>query len=184
MIYINLLPVRELKKKIAAKRQIYFSIFFILTFFSFLSIYSWYLFDSIDKLTTEEKRLVDEKNKYTKILNQIKKIDEEIKTLENRIAVIKNLKKESSITVHVLDELANLTPSKRIWLKSINQVSSKLSLSGMALDDQTIASYMDDLEKSKYIGNIVLSNTTMDKYADRNLKAFSITCHVGIEPNK
>lgn len=156
----------------------------MLTFFSFISIYSWYLFDSIDKLTSEEKRLVDEKSKYTKILNQIKKIDEEIKTLENRIAVIKNLKKESSITVHVLDELANLTPSKRIWLKSIDQVSSKLSLSGMALDDQTIASYMDDLEKSKYIGNIVLSNTTMDKYADRNLKSFSITCHVGIEPNK
>lgn len=184
MIYINLLPVRELKKKIAAKRQIYFSIFFILTFFSFISIYSWYLFDSIDKLTNEEKRLVDEKNKYTKILDQIKKIDEEIKTLENRIAVIKNLKKESSITVHVLDELASLTPSKRIWLKSIDQVSSKLSLSGMALDDQTIASYMDDLEKSQYIGNIVLSNTTMDKYADRNLKSFSITCSVGIEPNK
>lgn len=184
MIYINLLPVRELKKKIVAKRQIYYSLSFIIIIISLMSIYSWYLFDSINKLTIEEQRLIDEKNKYTKILNQIKKIDEEIKTLENRISVIKNLKKESSITVHVLDELASLTPSKRMWLKSIDQASNRLSLSGMALDDQTIASYMDELEKSNYIGNIVLSNTTMDKYAERNLKSFSISCSVGIEPNK
>lgn len=148
-----------------------------------ISIYSWHLFYTIGNLTNEEKRLTNEKNQYTKILNQIKKIDEEVKTLENRIGVIKKLKKESSITVHVLDELANLTPSKRIWLKSIDQVSNKLSLSGMALDDQTIASYMDDLEKSSYIGNIVLSNTTMDKFAERNLKSFSISCSVGIESN-
>lgn len=184
MIYINLLPVRELKKKIVAKRQIYYSSFLIAVIFTFVGIYSWYLFDSIGNLKSEEKRLADEKTKYTQILNQIKKIDEEIKTLENRISVIKTLKKESSLTVHVLDELANLTPSKRIWLKSIDQSANRLSLSGMALDDQTIASYMDDLEKSNYIGNIILSNTTMDKYAERNLKSFSISCSVGIEPNK
>lgn len=184
MIYINLLPVRELKKKVAAKLQIYYSTTFILIFFSFICIYSFFQFDKIKNMSIEEKRITDEKNKYSKILNQIKKIDEEIKTLENRISVIKQLKKESSITVHVLDELANLTPSKRIWLKSIDQSSSRLSLSGMALDDQTIASYMDDLEKSNYISNIILSNTTMDKYAERNLKSFSISCTVGIEPNK
>lgn len=184
MIYINLLPIRELKKRITAKRQIYFFISFVVIFFALISSYSWYQFDSIGKLTSEEKRLNDEKNKYNKILTQIKKIDEEIKTLENRISVIKTLKKESSITVHVLDELANLTPSKRIWLKAIDQASSRLSISGMALDDQTIASYMDDLEKSNYIGNITLSNTTMDKFAERNLKSFSISCSVGIEPNK
>lgn len=183
MIYINLLPVREIKKIIVAKRQIYYSSLFIIFIFSMISLYAWYLFDCVNKLTLEEKRITDEKSKYTKILNQIKKIDEEVKLLETRISVIKNLKKESSITVHVLDELANLTPGKRIWLKSIEQASNRLSLSGMALDDQTIASYMDDLEKSVYIGNIALSNTTMDKFSDRNLKSFSLSAIVGIESN-
>ena len=114
MIYINLLPVREFKKKIVAKRQIHYSLFIIASIFIFIGIYSWYQFDSIKNLKTEDNRLTDEKNKYNKILNQIKKIDEEKKTLENRISVIKTLRKESSITVHVLDELANLTPSKPI----------------------------------------------------------------------
>ena len=51
----------------------------------------------------------------------------------------------------------------------------------MALDDQTIAKYMDDLESSQYIKNVHLANTTMDRYAERNLKSFSISCVVGFE---
>lgn len=146
--------------------------------------FSWYQSSIISKLTTENEKIANEKKKFTQILNQIKQIDEEKKILENRIAVIKSLRKDSSITVHVLDEVANLTPSKRMWLKSIDQSSSRLTISGMALDDQTIAKYMDDLDKSGYIKNIVLANTTMDKYAERNLKSFSISCTVGIENNQ
>mgnify|MGYP003612613867 CR=1 FL=1 len=181
MIYINLLPVKEIKNKIVAKRQIYFSLISIVTVFIMVSIFIWFQSSTISKLLFEEKRIEQEKNQYTKILNQIKKIDEEIKILENRISVIKNLKKESSITVHVLDEIANSTPNKRMWIKSIDQNYNKLNLTGMALDDQTIASYMDELDKSKYISAIILSKTTMEKFAERNLKSFSISCTVGIE---
>lgn len=147
-------------------------------------MFTWYQSSVINGLTKENEKIAEEKKKYSKILNQIKQLDEEKKLLENRIAVIKNLRKESSITVHVLDEIASLTPSKRMWLKSIDQSSSRLIITGMALDDQTIAKYMDDLERSEYMQNIVLANTTMDKYADRNLKSFSISCTVGLQNNK
>lgn len=184
MIYINLLPVRDIKNRIIAKRQVYATAFSFFMLTLMIGTFSWYQSSIISKLTTENEKIANEKQKFTKILNQIKQIDEEKKILENRIAVIKNLRKDSSITVHVLDEVANLTPSKRMWLKSIDQSSSRLTISGMALDDQTIAKYMDDLDKSGYIKNIVLANTTMDKYAERNLKSFSISCTVGIENNQ
>lgn len=184
MIYINLLPVREIKSRIVAKRQVYLSVFFLFTLVIMIGVFSWYQSSIINELTIENEKITNEKKKYTQILNQIKQLDEERKILENRIAVIKNLKKDSSITVHVLDEIATLTPSKRMWLKTIDQSFSKLVISGMALDDQTIAMYMDDLDKSSYIKDIVLANTTMDKYAERNLKSFSISCTVGIESNQ
>ena len=184
MIYINLLPVRDIKNRIVAKRQVYATAFSLFLLILMTGMFSWYQSSIISKLTTENEKIANEKQKFTKIFNQIKQIDEEKKILENRIAVIKNLRKDSSITVHVLDEVANLTPSKRMWLKSIDQSSSRLTISGMALDDQTIAKYMDDLDKSGYIKNIVLANTTMDKYAERNLKSFSISCTVGIENNQ
>jgi len=184
MIYINLLPVRDIKNRILAKRQVYASAFFLFILILMIGTFSWYQSSVISDLTLENEKIANEKKKYTQILSQIKQLDDEKKILENRIAVIKNLRKDSSITVHVLDEIANLTPSKRMWLKTIDQSASRLMISGMALDDQTIAKYMDDLDKSDYINNIVLANTTMDKYAERNLKSFSISCTVGIENNQ
>lgn len=181
MIYINLLPVREIKNRILVQRQIYSCIVIFLLMVISLILFSKYQSDRIRELEEQQRKIQDEKNQYTKIVNQIKSIDDEKILLETRIAVIKNLKKESSLTVHILDEIASLTPSNRMWLKSLDQSSSKLILSGMALDDQTIAKYMDDLERSHYISTISLANTTMDKYADKNFKSFSISCTVGLE---
>jgi type IV pilus assembly protein PilN len=184
MIYINLLPVRKIKARIAAKQQILVSSCSFVCFLVLIFGFAWYQGGIITDLQNKEKKIQEEKKHYTKILNQIKSIDEEKKVLETRISVIKNLKQEASLTVRVLDEISSLTPSNRMWLKSLNQTSSKLDLAGMALDDQTIAKYMDDLERSTYINGVSLAKTTMDKYADRDLKSFSVSCTVGFESNK
>ncbi|WP_448874250.1 PilN domain-containing protein [Desulfobulbus propionicus] len=184
MIYINLLPVRKIKARIAAKRQVLMSSCAFVVFLVFLIMFALYQSGIISELQEKERKIQEEKKHYVKIVNQIKSIDEEKKVLETRISVIKSLKQESSLTVRVLDEIATLTPSNRMWLKSLNQESSNLTLFGMALDDQTIAKYMDDLDRSSYIKSVSLANTTMDKYADRDLKSFSVSCTVGFESKK
>ena len=181
MIYINLLPVREIKRRARAKNQIILSSVSFLVFLTLLALFAWYQGTVIDELNTKHTNIQNEKKKFQKIVNQIKQIDSEKDLLNKRIGVIKSLKQESSLTVHVLDEVASLTPSRRLWLKSLSQSLSSLSISGMALDDQTIAQYMDDLEASSYIRNVHLANTTMDRFADRDLKSFSISCAVGFE---
>ena len=45
----------------------------------------------------------------------------------------------------------------------------------MALDNQTVAKYMDDLEGSRYIENVSLANSSMKQFAERNLKSFSLS---------
>jgi type IV pilus assembly protein PilN len=94
--------------------------------------------------------------------------------------VIKQLKQASSLTVHVLDEVANLTPPNRMWLTKLQQNGSDLKLSGMALDNQTVAKYMDDLATSPYIQNVNLVSASMEKFAERDLKSFSVGCTVSI----
>ncbi len=181
MILINLLPVREIKKRVQAKKQIVAASASFVGFLFILVMAAAYQGGIISDLKNEEANIKQETQKYQKIVNEIKKIDEEKAILERQISVIKQLKQESSLTVHVLDEVANLTPSNRMWLKALSQSSSQLSLEGMALDDQTIAKYMDDLEASQYINSVHLANTTMNTYAERNLKSFSISCVVGFE---
>lgn len=184
MIHINLLPVREIRRRNAAKKEIYAGValvFFVVI--AFLAVGLWQSL-TISGLEQEEQRLQAEKQKYTKILNDIKKMEEEKQLLLKRIDIINKLKQESSLTVHVLDEIANLTPSHRIWLKSLSQNETQLNLTGMALDEQTIAKYMDDLENSQYIQNVKLVRTAMEVYADRNLKSFTISCQVMMPTSK
>ncbi|MGD9947393.1 MAG: PilN domain-containing protein [Desulfobulbus sp.] len=183
MIQINLLPVREIRKRARAKNQIIISTISFVGLLIIIGLMAWYQSGVIADLNSQNDDIQKKINEYQKIVKQIRRIDEEKAILDKRISVIKNLKQESSLTVHVLDEIATLTPSNRMWLKSLSQSSSQLSLNGMALDDQTIAKYMDDLESSHYIKNVHLANTTLDRYAERNLKSFSISCLVGFENN-
>jgi len=181
MIQINLLPIREIKRRARAKNQIILSSVSFLVFLAMLALVAWYQGTVLADLNDKYTDLRDKKKDLQKIVNQIKRLDSERDLLNKRIGVIKQLKLDSSLTVHVLDEVATLTPSRRIWLKSLSQSLSNLSINGMALDDQTIAQYMDDLEASRYIKNVHLANTTMARYADRDLKSFSISCVVGFE---
>lgn len=184
MIQINLLPVREIKRRKAAKQQIFFGGFALCFLLLFLVFVELYQLNTIGKLKQEEQSINTEKQKYAKILEEIKKMEEEKKLLLTRIDVIKQLKQSSSLTVHVLDEVAQYTPPTRMWLKSLSQSGSQLILTGMALDEQTIAKYMDDLENSQYIQGVGLTKTAMEVYAERNLKQFTISSQVAMPKDK
>jgi len=183
MIKINLLPVRDIVRRQKFLNQIISALVgavFVISVFVIIEVYQ---LTSIGNMKDEIAKIESEKTTYTKVLNEIKKIEEEKKLLLTRIGVINQLKQSSSLTVHVLDEIASLTPPNRMWLKSLSQSGGQLELKGMALDDQTIARYMDDLEASNFIQNVRLASSSLEMYAERSLKAFSITANV-VMPKK
>ena len=180
MIRINLLPVREIKRRNKAKKQIVFSLVAFICFLTMLALYAYYQASNITKLQKENERMQADKQQYTKIINEIKQLEADKKVLLTRIDVIKQLKQSSSLTVHVLDEVASFTPPHRMWLTKLQQTGSDLKISGMALDNQTVAKYMDDLASSSYIQNVNLVSSSMEKFADRDLKLFSVSCAVSV----
>lgn len=180
MVYINLLPIKEIKERAQAYHQL--SVFAIgfLCLLLVLGGVGVFQATTAARLNADLSRLQNEKHKYTKILDQIKKFEQDKAIIEKKIAVIKELKKSSALTVHILDEVAKLTPTKRLWLKSLAQTGNSLQLTGMALDNRTIAKYMDDLKTSPYINDVSLKNSTLAKYADRDLKSFAISCLISV----
>ncbi len=178
MIHINLLPVREIQRRNKAKQQIFLSAVTLLIFLFFLSLFAFFQSNRVTQLQKNYEKLQQEKRQYTKILNEIKRLEENKTILKTRIDVIKKLKESSSLTVHILDEVANLTPPSRMWLTALSQTGKELRLSGMALDNQTVAKYMDDLDKSPFIGGVNLVSSSMKIFAERNLKLFSVACTV------
>lgn len=179
MLKINLLPIRQLQKHARARNEI----------FGFVAIFLFSLFilagvamlqsSKASALQAEATRLNQEKLTYDKILAEIKKLDADKKELENKIGIIKRLKKESSLTVHILDEVARRLDSSRMWLTTLDQQGTSLALTGIALDNKTIAAFMDSLDASPFISDVNLSDSSLSNIAGQDLKSFALQCTVG-----
>ena len=126
---------------------------------------------SIDDLTARKKEV-------QKALDLIVDLEKKKKLVETQISIVHELQKKSQLTVHVLDEIARITPHERMWLTNIVQNASSLQLLGMALDNRTIADYLEELKTSDYLTDVTLKSSTLSKYGGRNLKRFSLSCSV------
>jgi type IV pilus assembly protein PilN len=179
MLKINLLPIRQLQKHARARNEIFgFIAIFIFSLFILGSV-AMLQISKANAIQAETTRLNQEKQTYDKILAEIKKLEADKKELEKKIGIIKQLKKESSLTVHVLDEVARRLDSSRMWLTTLDQQGSALALTGIALDNKTIAAFMDSLDASPFISNVNLSNSSLSNVAGQDLKSFALQCAVG-----
>lgn len=178
MLKINLLPIRQLQKRAKAKKQFFGMLFLFLLVLASLALVGYSQVQNIKTLTAKVNTLSAEKAKYTPILQKIDKLKKTKEELERKTGVIKKLKSDSSLTVRVLDEVANSVDNSRLWLESLNQQNSSLNLKGVALDNQTIAQFMDTLKASPFVQSVSLTNSSLKVISGRNLKSFALNCTV------
>ncbi|CAG34838.1 PilN domain-containing protein [Desulfotalea psychrophila] len=184
MLKINLLPIRQLKKRAEAKKQllmIFISLCFIIFACTLVGIHqSGTIVDLEDSIS----RLHKEKNSYNPILKKIENLKKHKAELERKTAVIKTLQLDSSLSMHVLDEVSNSVDNKRMWINSLDQNGGSLRISGIALDNRTISDFMNTLKSSPFIREVNLTGTSMQQVSGRNLKKFSLTCAVSVPQQK
>lgn len=178
MIHINLLPVRQIKKKIEARNKIMGLGLTLLVVLALLGVVALVLGFKVDGLNATIAALQQEKAKYQTTINQIEQLKKDQALLETKLNTISQLKKGSQLTVRVMDELAALTPSSRLWLNSMSFNGSILRISGIALDNATIADFMETIVTSPYFATAELSGTSTTGYQGRQLKSFSLTINV------
>lgn len=180
MIQINLLPVRELKRRAKAKKELALGALIVVAFLTLLALFGIILATNVKNLQAELAVAQKEKKSYDAKLKELDALEKKIQLVKKRIEVIEHLEKSSPTAVHVLDDVASRTPPDRIWLTSVNKSGSSVQIAGMSLDNQTVAKYMLDLEDSPYLSNVSLRNSNTKKYAERELKAFTLRSSVTI----
>lgn len=178
MIRINLLPIRQMKKRQRLKTELLGgSAAFVLVLL--VLVVGWFvLAGKITNLQDELVALDKKKQSYQPILKQIDALKKEKQTVEQKLDSIKKLQAGAQITVRVLDEVASRTPTSRMWLTSLQQSSGHLQLQGVALDNETIAQYMQQLDASKYFEKTELTSSAQTDVAKQKLKSFSLTINV------
>jgi len=178
MIKINLLPFRAARRKENIRRQItvyVLSVFLVLLVagYFFLNLTST-LSDLADEKVAQQREL----DKYADTIKKIKRIEKKVAQIEEKLNVIKELEKNKTGPVRLLDEIAMAVPKDRLWLKSIQEKKGTLVLTGTAMDNDTVALFMTNLEKSPQITSVDLKNTKLQnlKAYKLNVSNFSLTC--------
>jgi len=194
MIRINLLPYRESRKKESILRQINIFLAFFFIVFVTLLYYNIWLGKRIDDLNTKIKNT---KIMLTQAETQSKKVDKikkELEKLEHKTDVIKSIETNRRAPVILLENMTKMVaektsistpdtsadndnkPVKRLWFKSFDASGGKVNITGIALDNKTIADFMSRLEESKLYKNVNLKTIKQQKVDKLNLKQFQIDC--------
>ncbi len=178
MLRINLLPVRQLKKRAKAQKELFaMGLLFLGTLLLLFFVAMWQLY-TISSLEEEKVRLTAEKKELEPQIAKLKALKAEYQEIQRKTNIIKKLRSEASLTVRLMDETARRIDSQRMWLTSLQQNGDSLTLTGIALDNQTVAQFMDALKASDFVSEVALANSSLKVISGRNLKSFVLNAKV------
>jgi len=178
MIRINLLPIKQIKKRARLRKEFFgFVAAFLLVLFALGVIFQWQA-SSIAGLQTTIAHLNKKKASYDKLIKEIADLQKTKEMLDAKVEAIKQLKTNSSVAVHLIDEVALRTPQNRMWLTALSQNANSISLQGVALDNATIAQYMQSMDSSAYFRNAELISSSLVDIAGQKLKSFRMTVSI------
>ena len=186
MIRINLLPYRAARKKenIRIQVNVFFGSVLIVCLLVFL--YYSHLNSQIKRLTADINQTKIQVAKYQKINKEIAEIKKKLELLDRKIQVIESLDRDRKAPVQTLDSLYKLLVEKRMWYTEIEEKGNSIKISGIALDNQTVADYMTRLEKSEEFQNVRLAAIKQYQMKERSLslKQFDVNFEKKAEPSK
>ena len=182
MIRINLLPVKELKAEVVRRRELMIGgVSLALTSVLILGVYAY----QCHQASVFEKEL-DELRKELQVLNvkakDVSELQRKIKEFEGKNKVIDDINKKKSGPVRVMESLALATPSA-LWLTEFKETGGNLTITGVAVDNQTIAEFLKALASHAYFSNTELVETTQNQQAGMPPRRFLIKSRLTYQPN-
>lgn len=178
MIRINLLPVRAFKRKENIRKQV--SIYFLTVVFLVAALGYFYvvLRNDVNALTAEQETLAAQEAQLRKTVKEVDDLKKEEEELQAKLKIIADLENRRTGPVRVLDEISRRIPNNRAWLVSLTKDKDKLTLKGVAMDNETIALFMSSLETSAYMQNVELVRASQEIRNEMRLKSFTVMCDI------
>ena len=178
MIQINLLPVREWRKKEAVRQQIsVFILFLILLTVALLAAG----LTIQGKVAAQRQELASlEKNiaKFAYVNKEIARVNKKRKQVEDKFKAIEKLQEGRTTTVKILDEIVSSIPIDRLWLTKLSLKGNSVQLGGVALDNHTVALFMRRLETSPMCKSVNLNNTRQKSIQGHALMEFGLQLNI------
>jgi type IV pilus assembly protein PilN len=174
MIKINLLPVRAARKKEAIQRHLVLFVAGLATVLLVGIVMYTGEKGELGEIEVANKQLIDEIENLKKIIGEVDEYKEQEVMLEQKLGVIRALKANKTGPVHMLDELALRIPEK-LWLQTLDEVEGRVTLQGLSINNEVIATFMSRLEESTYFKEVYLVSIEKEDIDELHLKRFTVT---------
>ena len=159
MIRLNLLPLKETERALGRRQRlslIALGVAVALLFMVVPFIIQGRRLAALDAQIDELNREIQQFNAQVKEVHDLDKLKKEV---EAKLRVIQDLNSKRRGPSRVLDDLSSATPDN-LWLIDFNETAGQATVIGMALDNETIARFMRQLQDSPYFFGVDLVETS------------------------
>jgi len=177
MIRINLLPVKQAKKRETGLQQLILMTAWIVLVFIGLAGWNFSNSSRIETLNEEIAKQEAEISRLEKIIGEVNQYEEQKKKLQAQLTVIEELEKGKSGPVKVMDALATGIP-KRVWVESFDEKNGTATISGFGLEISDVSEFLKALEKNPHFTEVLLKYTENTPQKGVQTFKFQLTCKV------
>jgi type IV pilus assembly protein PilN len=177
MIRINLLPFRKAKRRENLRMQIsvyILSVVLVVIVLAFLGIIKS---GQLKDVKMKNSELNKELKSYAEILKKIDDLKRSRKDLQGKLDVIRGLEAQKAGPVQLFDEICMAVPDGSLFLKTLSEKETgQVTMAGVAIDYDTVAQFMTNLENTKTIDTVTLKATSQSELEKQKICTFSLTC--------
>ena len=176
MIRINLLPVKAAQRKEMLQGQLMVVVLgLILTLGVCGAAYS-HIVGEVDDMQQQIDQKRSEIAQLQKVIKEVKDFEKRQKDLRAKLNVLETLKTARIGPVYLLDELYKAIPDK-LWLTKFKEGSGKAQISGIGASEQTVATFMRNLEESGSYEGVELKVTKQRVQDKIKFQEFQLSCN-------
>ena len=131
----------------------------------------------VESLTKAIAKVDEESRALAPQIERVNRLAQERAELDLRLGIIHKLEQGRTVTVRVLDQASACMPD-HLWLVSLNQAGTNLTLDGMTFSNLVVSEFMTRLERSPLFAGVELEYAERSTLADRDIVKFSLTCRI------
>jgi type IV pilus assembly protein PilN len=150
-VRINLLPHREQKRQARQRQFVSLAVMVAILGLGIVGLVHFVLATQIESQNNRNALLKTEIVKLDEQIKEIDKLRDQIAQVLSRKQVVETLQSNRNEAVHLLDQLVRQLPDG-IYLRSIKQVGTKVTLVGYAQSNARVSTLMRNVEASPWLG--------------------------------
>ncbi|MBI4523544.1 MAG: PilN domain-containing protein [Deltaproteobacteria bacterium] len=174
MIRINLLPVRQIKAKFGRRKDLMIagaSLAVTAVLIAGLHLYQSHQRSNLEKELASLQAEIETLNVKVR---EVADVEKKIADLKGKLTIIEDLARRKVGPVRVMESLSAAVPPS-VWLTEFRESAGSLALTGIAIDNQTLADFLKALDKFVYFKNVDLIESSQDDKSSPPAKSFKFS---------